>query len=121
MELFGDFPRRSHDFVRVDVQQAGETRAGFLHAGAATFVAAGPDDAVSVDSRSPAGGDVGTQREDGDDRNAEGGGQVSDTGIRANENLHALEDGCGFPQVTSAGEVDDGRTIVGSRMHKRGS
>ncbi len=89
------------------MQQAGEAGAGFLHTGAGALVIRGSDDAGSGNGWPPAGRYVGAQGEYGDDRDAEGGGQVAGSGVRADEDVHAFENGSRLAQRTDAGKVED--------------
>ena len=95
------------------MQQAAEAGTGFLDAGAAALPGGRPDDAMLGSGRTPAGREVAAQGEEVDDRDAEGGGQMTGAGIRADKDVHLLDQGGGFTQGAGAGEVGDVRRQAG--------
>ena len=85
-----------HHFLRVDVQQTSEAGTGFFDAGAAALPGGWPDDAMVGSGRTPAGREVAAQGENVDDRHAEGGGQMAGAGVRADKDVHLLDQRGGF-------------------------
>ena len=89
------------------MQQTSEAGTGFFDAGAAALPGGWPDDAMVGAGRTPAGREVAAQGKDIDDRDAEGGGQMTGTGVRADKDVHLLDQGGGFAKRTSAGKIED--------------
>ena len=91
------------------MQQTSEAGTGFFDAGAAALPGGWPDDAMAGAGRTPAGREVRAEWENVDDRHAEGGGQMAGAGVRADKDVHLLDQGGGFAKRARTGEVNDSR------------